>query len=612
MQSIVTNLWPYGITGDRLAGVRNSEVYQQSLKDITNFLVTDIGSLKVAKTYTPIQLILVGDLIETIETTKGYYLIITTVNVYAINNTDQSIKQTIAHGMNGAKIKASIINQDKLAICDGTNPLKVYSLADTITVDSSFKSFMFPVKEKKVVQLDLWKVSKNPLYDASIAGSNQLRVVQMSAFTDPLIKVDGGKIYLHNSEILINRVYTSYNAAVDIDYFNAPKEGEIYGIMRIFEEIKDGKQYIVDNTNVVIGELTDDAKYNGKYFTSITGTASGIFTYGQLIPNINQAEHVAYFQDRLWIYKDNYFYASKIGEYHNFRNDVANDSAFFFQLNPIGSKLGNVIGLVIDVGMYVLTTVGVYIIGFSGVITPGTIGSNVIVASSIGATKEYTVVDNSLFYLNKNGILKVIILDRSSQQLAFDTITVDKYSNERNLSHITKLLINDREYVAGKSVSQNELYLIESVEATGIYRKTKIELDLTNADFLSGLDDKIITNGVVFVPTDKNYRSAKIFTHPMYLGANSGIMYTFDNKSMIRDIVVKMLNEDNLAIKGLIIGSKNITNLPNTEQDKYNLYRQRASTILENGFGIEVITNENDKVVELLGIQTLIQSVQAK
>lgn len=607
------NIFTYGTVGERLAGIRNSEVYSQGLKQITNMLVTDVGSLRVLKQYDRKNLGLNGTILDSKTTAHGYYIVLTSSNMYAINDSDNNIKQTISHSF-GGNAKMSFIGNDKLVIFNGGARFASYNIGSTITSDSSFNTVKVPIKEREVLQLDLWKVTKNPFYtgnaDKDPPGTKPLRIVQMSAFQDPLLKTNGGNIYLHNSDIRIDRVYTSYNAVVDIEYFTNPAEGQIYGIMRSLPKIEDGKTFVIDNTSVTLGAQTNDPAYKGNYFTAISGDGEGIFTFGKLIPNIIYPEHVSFYQDRMFIYKEGVFYVSKIGEYNDFRNGISADSPFFFQLNPIAGKTGRLIDTISDVGMYVLTTAGIYVIGFGGgQLTPTTFGGTITVASDVGATDKFCMKDNILYFINNQSVLKAVFVDRLSQQTAFNTITVDKYTNKKLYSDVTKITIDDRDYVGCRGVDGAHMYIIEPIESTGIFRKTRMELSFSGVNNFIGVDDKVLLDSTLLIPSNRNIKSARIEVNPFYMSSKGG-MYLYDNSSTIRDVVVKCLNEDRQGILGVKIFNRPITNLPDSIPDLFNIYRASVSERVMNGFSIEIVTKENDKDVELQGIECSVTQVK--
>jgi len=608
---VVNNMWNYGEIGERLSGIRTSDIYSSGAKEITNFLVTDIGSLKVAKTYDKITLDLQGSILDVRETAKGYSLILTSEYIYRLNNTTNEIEQGLAHSL-GDNTKIEVIGKNEFVLYNGTDDIISYSMDDDIELSDTFDDIDCPIRYKEDVKLDLWVVSSNPYYVSGSSLSsekNKLRVVQQSTLSDPKIKVSGGKIYLPNSSIQINRIYTTYSSSVDIDYFDNPQKGDIYGILYTFEEIEDDKTYIVNNTSVEIGDLTFDEEYNGNYFTSMTGEDSGLLSFGQLIDNISSPERVAFYQDRTYFYKDGLFYASKMSEPSNFRNDSNSDDAFYFQLDPIDNKIGEITGVISNIGLFILTTAGVYIIGYGGTqITPTSIGSNISVISNVSCSDKFCVKNNSVYFLNSKGTLQVLLLDKTSVQTSFNTVDVDRFSFKNLFKDLCRVSIDNTDYVVCRSKDEEYIYIIDIADSDGIFRKVKLELDTSGATKFLSLEDKILSDKDLFIPTEKNYKYATITLNPFNL-TQGGILYTYDNSSIINDIVVKLYNEDREGIEGVLIDGKPITNLPSSVEDVYSIYKQRTSIRVKTGFSIQISTNENDKIVELQGIQSLVNLV---
>lgn len=43
------NIFNYGEVGERLSGIRDTEIYQQSAQKIENFVINEMGNSKIAK-----------------------------------------------------------------------------------------------------------------------------------------------------------------------------------------------------------------------------------------------------------------------------------------------------------------------------------------------------------------------------------------------------------------------------------------------------------------------------------------------------------------------------------------------------------------------------------
>lgn len=626
------NLFGFGIVGDRLDALRNSDIYKQAAYQIDNMIITDVGSLRIAKQYESSNLFSNELSIKSIKSTSnGYYLVLNTSELLTVDDFTNVIKSRIQHGMT-ENVNMSLISNDKIVLYDGTSKFRSFSInVDDISEDiETFKKVKYPVKKREILQLDLWKISKNPYWtgdpDKDPPGTNKLRAVQMSAFSDPLLKFDteSKQIMLHNSNISINRIYTSYNAQLDIEYFTNPNENDIYGIMRTFPVIEEEKDFILDNRIILTGSETEDTKYKGKYFTTMEfadgkgGMSEGIFTFGRVVPEIEYPEHVSFYQDRMFIYKDNYFYVSKIGQYNDFRNDTHSDSPFYFQLNPISGRSGKMLNTIADIGLFIITTAGIYIVGYGGgQLSPTTFGSSIIIASDATATREHCVKDNILYFLNRQGVLKAVFVDRLSQQLAFNTHTVDKYTNKKLYSGVTKMTIDDREYVVCRSVDNKYIYLFEPADDS-IFRKVRIELDTSKYKTLIGSEEYLFADGDIFMPTHKNYKQAVLkLLKPDAASYNTNGYpvngtQLFDNSTTVNDIIVKMLNEDREGIEGIYINDRPVSNLGSTVPDNFSVYRVKTAVRSIVGPEIIINTNENDKAVELQCVEIGLEAVKDK
>lgn len=600
MSTYIVNNWFYGSIGERLIGNRASEIYQSSAKEIRNMIVSDLGTLKVAKKFSSKDIEISGEVKKVIDITDNRYIILTSTHIYQLNKSDDSIAYTVEHSM-GNDVDLSSIGKDYIALFNKSTKtnFKIYNIKD-MSQKNDYK-FRNPVKDKETIELDLWRISTDP------TDNQKLRVVKMATSQTPLIKIKDNTIYLNNSDIQIKRIYTTYNSVVDSDYFSDAKSGDIYGILRVFYEANDSNKYIVDNTIVEIGELTDDSKYGGKYFSKINGAdCEGEFTFGKFI-DLSQPTYISFYQDRTIFYVDGYMYFSKIRDYFNFRNSTESDAPFYVQLNPINNSTGTLLGMVASNGLYVLTSAGIYLIGYgSYALTPASIGAGILTISDMGVKGIYEVLDNVIYFMNTNNVLKAIMIDSSSLQLSFTAHTVDKYSVKNLFKDITRVSIEDKDYILARGLDNNTMYLIEPVN-DGIFRK--VELDFTFDGQPFGINDRFIIGNKVFSLTNNNYKKARLFLNPPPFPNNNLLM---DNSSSINSVAVKLLNEDREAIEGIKINDKNIQNLGSNVQDKFSIWKIKSKFNVGNGFYVDIFTNENDKLCELQGIQIDLTAVEDK
>ena len=603
MQHILNNFF-YGELGNRIASQRTSEIFQNSCKSLNNFVITDLGTLKVAKQFKQIDTRF-NNIKKVIETQEDTYLILTDETIYNVYKETLEVKGWHDHNLkNIEKLDAVLVDKTHVIVYDNSEVIRFYDLYWHPSMKQEDFHVKKPIRNKKILQLDIWRVSKDPVE------TSKFRIVQMSSFANPLIKADkDGKIYLHNSTTQIKRIYTTYNAAVDIDYFDKVADGDLYGILRVdYTDTNEKGAYILDNRKCSLGPLTEDAKYKGKYCSTLVITPSkpphndedtveGEFAYGELEDIDNFTNKIAYHQDRLIIVKDNEIFFSKKNDYKNFRNGVNDDDAFFLQLNPIANRRGELIDFIsFGSKLYVITTAGIYI--FNGNLTPTNAGMSVIIGTDSSVTSEFQLIDNVLYFINSSNVLKAMLIDRESQQISFNTFTVDKFSTKNLFKEIYRLEIDDRTYLAARSIDDNQMYLIEQVDFGGMFRKTSIDFKFTSK--LHCINKFIFDDNHFYRLSDKSYKHASVSLNPLSLKGDSILC---DNNSKVTSVSVKLINEDREAIEGVKINSTNIQNLGNEVEDSYSIYRIKTNFNVRNGFNIDVFTKENDKTCELQTIQ---------
>lgn len=601
MAQFIQNNFSYGEVGERLIANRKSEIYINSAKTIKNMLITDLGTLKVAKQFKSKELNISGTVRRVLDIKDDKYIILTSTHLYQLNKSDDSILHNIEHNM-GEDVDNSLISRELIILFNTKTPtnFKVYKLED-MSEKTDYK-FRNPIKDREKLEIDLWRVSKNPV------DNNKFRVVKMATLIEPKIKVKDNNMYLNNSEVRINRIYVDYNAIVDENYFSSLADGEIYGVMRIFHKVENNKQYILDNTKVEIGSLSDDSKYKGKYFTQIVAPSEldGEFTFGEFL-DIGQPTYVSFYQDRTIFYVNNYMYFSKVRDYFNFRNSIESDAPFYIQLNPINNSIGNLLGMIASTGLYILTTAGIYVIGYNNyLLTPQSISGGTLVMSDMGVSNVYDVLDNVVYFMNNNNVLKSITLDSTSLQLGFITHTVDKYSTKNKFKDITKISIEDKDYIMVRSLDDKTMYLIESL-GTGLFRTTSLDFAFEGKAF--GISDRFIINNKVYSLTDNNYAKATVQLNPPPINGNNILM---DNSSSITSVAIKLINEDREAVKGVTIEDTRVRNLSPNVKDRFNIYKIKSKLDIGEGLKVEIMTNENNKVCEFQAIQMDITAIEDK
>ncbi|MGL5056932.1 MAG: hypothetical protein ACRC6A_06165, partial [Fusobacteriaceae bacterium] len=197
--------------------------------------------------------------------------------------------------------------------------------------------------------------------------------------------------------------------------------------------------------------------------------------------------------------------------------------------------------------------------------------------------------------------------------------TVDKYTSKKLFKGVSKITIEDREYVACVSQDSRYVYLIEPINASeSIFRKVRLELDLTNYKTVIGSEEYLFCDGKILIPTNKNYAQARVkMLRPDAASYNASGYPTngtqlFDNSTIINDVIIKMLNEDREGILGIKIDDKVILNLSSNVPDRFNIYRLKTARRSIEEITIEINTNQNDKAVEIQCVEIGLEAVKDK
>ena len=92
-----SNFFRYGEVGNRLNGIRESEIYEYSANKITNWYITEAGNLKAAKKYRGIGLVN-DEILEVIDTRYHFFIIVTIRELVSFNKTTKTPISRLVHG----------------------------------------------------------------------------------------------------------------------------------------------------------------------------------------------------------------------------------------------------------------------------------------------------------------------------------------------------------------------------------------------------------------------------------------------------------------------------------------------------------------------------------
>ena len=176
---------------------------------------------------------------------------------------------------------------------------------------------------------------------------------------------------------------------------------------------------------------------------------------------------------------------------------------------------------------------------------------------------------------------------------------------------LDKLKYNNKNYLTTfKEEKTDTLYLYEQLEYK-VFRRFSLKLDKPISDFIFcnkhilGFIDGI---AIKLNETENNVAKAILRINPPYMKTEKGGSYSNDYSSRVIRVFVKTLNENKEAIKSIKIKDKTIIkNI--VDDDLFSVFKIETSFPILNGFDIEIDTKENNKVFEILGIDTKIDIV---
>jgi len=622
------NLWINGITGERITAIRESQIYQSSSRDIVGFNISELGNLRAMTDYdrtaNPYE-----DIVDILETRFGYYIIVTLTAIYTADNNSHAIKHTLPISLPGLTTTSntSTVSNTLFIVING----KVHSFEinkDTGEIKHSdfFKDMEMPLVDRENVTIDIYRKFEETVDDQTV---KELRIVYTSS--DPEIGITPeGKIKISGRKQPLDRLYVDFKAALTSDSVEEVTKDHYIGVFRNFRIADERRKFYIGNTPIVFTGRTLDEVYGGDYFTGIKvegspegefGEADGKLLFGELVDFIDSTIDVGQLQSRTYVIAGSKIYFSKEFEYINFRNGPADDDPFFIKPTPINNVEPVLLRGRTGKGLYIMSDRGIYVIGFSKVLTPSTV--LVDVASDTEATREAELVDDTFFFISASGKLKAMQSATNKVNDKFFTVAVEKYDILDEFNHITtgyiggkKKLIAQKKRIKVKNpdspeyqkVPDKNLYVYET-KGTNEFRKVKydtLEDNYRNKKVYFIYKDMIM-EGLTCRSNNKFTRYCKIKMLPPVLETERGGTILNDSTSRIVKVSVKTLNSYAGGIKQLKINGINVSKIGSNQEDLFSIYTIKCSFPVNNGFDIEIETNQNEDHVEILGVETFVE-----
>lgn len=629
-----SNMFVYGEVGERLSGIRESEIYQQSAQKIENLIINEMGNLKIAKKLeaTNFQ----HNLIQLIDTKYNFYVGVTKDNKVAtyrkINGDIGNLLYT--HNIEVQNIRIIKMCDDRLFVIGDTTEVFEFRKEKGEIGKSNYLSLLkYPIKDREPVKLDIYRIYRV---------GNDFRISLIGTVENPIIEGMENGIFIAGANMLVKRIYKVYRGVVTKENIDPSflQNGNTFAVFRnflpqieyhIFEgtnnfgestyKVITEKGYILGNKYINFGYSSYngfDDYYGGEYFKAdYLGKIKGELNYGT-ISDISKLTTVGIYQDRMVFVSNGNLFFSKKSNYFDFRNDTKTDSAFFFKPTPINNIYPEMYDMYVGDKIFVPTSQGVYVISTNNILTSGTY--NVFIASEITCNektkysykKGAALLNGTFYHLTNTDEIRCIEQVPSSQGVeTYSSTNLEKYELIPKFTGLDKLKYNNKNYlIAFKKEKTDSLYFYEQLEYK-IFRRFSLKLDKFISDFvfcnryILGLIDDV---AIKLNETENNVAKAILRINPPYMKTEKGGSYSNDYSSRVLRVFVKVLNENKEAIKAIKINDKVVTK-NDIENDLFNVFKIETSFPILNGFNIEITTKENNKIFEILGIDTKIDIV---
>ena len=601
MTNVLQQKFIYGEVGSRLLGLMNTEGYSLAVKKAENVIITPIGSLRaVPKFSTNSYDILTENVIEVQDTKFKYSFIITENKLYSIEKETFKLKASIEHGVKNPVIFNTFENFCVIGNLSTTEIFEVNKDTGALGISKFYESIKKPLRNKKLFQGELYKWITVQEYDLETSKNKSVKkLIKLQTYKDPIGfgTDESGKLKINGANKVINRIYCIASTDLSEKNFDVSEFNEGDYIFNFYG----GKpeNIVINNTAVNLSSEATDKKtqqyYNG---FSVNSIPFGNACIGEIIKiDKTEVKDICVFQNRLCMATDTELFFSELFNYTNFLGNEKNSGAFYLKPSPIKSVQPNIRKLSGSRGLWINTDRGYYILGFNNTLSES--DSFMYTATDKIPTLEQVVIGEVMFFIDIKGVA-YNIKNTGEQILNFSVLELDKFDVKRNAKYISSITIDGTEYVAIIDKSKTDRVYLYRAATDKIFSRISLLLDNTANNKLVGWYDNYFLGNKFHIQTDEYVSNVTIGVLPPYLNTKENGLYMNNDAVNIKRVVVKVLNEDNEAIKKIVIDGIELSNINN---DIYNTYVCNTSFQLGNGFDIEVELTGKDKVFEVLGIE---------
>lgn len=619
-QQTYQSLFVYGETGDALGGFRDSTISKQSAKEIRNFYITEMGTLRVAKSYSSIPAftsVINLPVMATLNTKFSFFIVFTQVNMYTVDKATMTplYSASIAGGtyVFNETCNVNIFN-NFIFVKDVLGESRVFAINENgqLGTTNFFSTIKFPFQNKQDVGIDVYKCFLQ-------TDGKTIKPELMATYpSDAKITVSGGVVYLGNSGMRIDRVYEQYKSLITGDQIGGATNGLVFAVFKNFQSPSGTLGYYLDNTQISFTGRTNDATYGSYYYTGGTPVAGGNATGKLIFGNIelfavppSKVIDIVEFQSRLCIATDEKLYFSKILDYNDFVPDIQESAGFFIKLSTIDGNQPQITKMTVGNGLYVCCTEGIIVVGY-GTSVSSTNLSNIKIAGNSKPSKRTCLIEDIFYYLDSDGLLRAILPDFDGGVIKFANVIVENYDYDMDLIEgISRGVVNGDNVLLVTPKKGNYIYVYSFLRNESLFRRYSLDIDnyadkanQRNYTVFGYRGDVIV--GQKYLKLDKN----KIMKHAYLVlnlpFVNSATRGVYLNDFMLRysKIVVNILSQRD-SVKRLTLNDNYSLQKMSTQIGNYNIW-DFAGTLPIIDLKISLETSEKDHIIELRGINGFI------
>ena len=620
MKSVLQTNFINGEVGDRLNGSL-TEIYSRAVKECENFILSDIGSLRVLNRLDKTTITNLTDLNFFSDTRDTFCYLVTSNNkIGFMNKADKSIYLETAPISNINRVNTFYFNgKQNFIVSNGTTcKIKEVDKVNNNLKDSDFLSqIKYPVQIRTPLKVSFYRWGLVSEYNyVTNAYEDKKQLFKIAEFTD-LNNVGTKSNYTIDIKgIIVKRCYFLSSANLSREVFTLSEFSNNDCIVN-FEQGLPTDLYI-NGQNVTFTNVQTDGSGNQWATTlSIANITYGQATLGtRVLLNETNVRDIVEYQNRLVILTDDYIYFSEKLNYTNFLNGVNETDAFWIRPTPIKNTQPLLKRMVASKGLFINSDMGIIVLGFNSNLS--VIDNYIDIVSDIKPMLDMTISNDIVYFTDKKGVLYAS-WNTGSDIVNFVTTSVDKYDIDRKIYSLDTIVIEGIEYIMCRDANINDKIYLYRLIGEGMYSRVSIktaDMKYTSKVFKH---DEGLENG--FLITDNTgktdfYNLGDNFTQtstvkilpPLFQTKDFGL-YKINRVFSVKEVVVKVLNQKNYDIDGKIStqGIKSMTingeKLDRITDDEYDVFMYRSSFNFGKGFEIEIEHYQNTKKVEILGIE---------